>query len=90
MASAGRDCGKNEDGSYTDAFLFRSKSRKVTAQDLQKGDAFIDEMFRAQDAYLPDSLQMPWAHSESGPDQFNSPLPAAAFSGVHVVEVAGS
>lgn len=78
---------KNEYESYADAFLFRSKARKVTSQDLQKGDAFIDDMFRAHDAYLPDSLQMPWAHSESGPDQFNSPLPAAAFSGVHVVEI---
>jgi hypothetical protein len=79
---------KNEDDSYNDAFLFRSKARKIAVQDLQKGDAFIDEMFRAHDAYLPDSLQMPWAHSEDGPDQFHSPLPPSAFSGVHVVEVA--
>ena len=57
-------------------------------QDLQKGDAFIEEMFRTQDAYLPDSPQMPWAESET--DKITSPLGAEAFSGVHVVEVAGS
>ena len=65
-------------------------NRASHGQDLQKGDAFLDEMFRAAGCLPADSLQMPWAHSESGPDQFNSPLPAAAFSGVHVVEVAGS
>lgn len=79
---------KNEDGSYNDAFLFRSKLRKVATQDLQKGDAFIEEMFRAQDAYLPDSPQMPWAESET--DKITSPLGAETFSGVYAVEVAGS
>jgi hypothetical protein len=79
---------KNEDETYNDAFLFRSKLRKVATQDLQKGDAFIEEMFRAQDAYLPDAPQMPWAESET--EKITSPLGPEAFSGVHVVEVAGS
>jgi hypothetical protein len=77
---------KNEDESYNDAFLFRSKARKVTAQDLQKGDAFIDDMFRAHDAYLPDSLQMPWATTEDA-DKISSPLGPAAFASVHMVEI---
>ena len=81
---------KIEDGGYTDAFLFRSKARKVTAQDLQKGDAFINDMFRAHDAYLPDSLQMPWAHTEEETDTITNPLAPGAFSAVHVVEVDGS
>jgi hypothetical protein len=79
---------KNEDGTYNDAFLFRSKLRKVATQDLQKGDAFIEEMFRKQDAYLPDAPQMPWADSET--EKITSPLGAEAFSGVYAVEVAGS
>lgn len=79
---------KSDDGDYKDLFLFRSKARKVTAQDLQKGDAFIDELFSTHDAYLPDSLQMPWTQSElNDSNNISSPLGPGAFSAVHVVEV---
>jgi hypothetical protein len=70
----------------TDSFLFRSKLRKVTPADLGKGDAFIDEFLVHHDAYLPDADQMPWFDYDT--KLISSPLGAAAFAGVHAVEVA--
>jgi hypothetical protein len=73
--------------SMTDAFLFRSKLRNVTPDELNKGDAFIDSFLRHHDAYLPDADQMPWFDYDT--KLISSPLGAAAFAGVHAVEVAG-
>ena len=49
-----------------DAFLFRSKLRKATAEDLQRGEAFVDETFRFHDAYLMDVKEQPHTHHDTG------------------------
>lgn len=64
-------------------YQFRSKLRKVAPADLQKGEAFVDSMLRQHDAYLPDLNDMPWL-AENG---VSSPLGAAAFKGVHAVDL---
>jgi hypothetical protein len=69
-----------------DTYLFRSKLRKLTPADLQKGEVFIDEFFKQQDAYLPDAEQMPWYDYDT--KTITSPLGAAGFTGVHAVDVA--
>jgi hypothetical protein len=79
--------GKSIEGeSYSDIFQFRSKTRKVTEADLQKGDAFVDAFLRHHDAYLPDADQMPWSDSDES-HSVTSPLGLAAFAAVHAVEV---
>jgi hypothetical protein len=70
----------------TDSFLFRSKLRKVSPAELQKGDAFINDFFVHHDAYLPDADQMPWLDWET--KQIGSPLGAGAFAGVYGIETA--
>jgi hypothetical protein len=70
----------------TDSFLFRSKLRKMTPEELGKGDAVIDEFFATNDAYLPDADQMPWQDFDS--KLIDSPLGAGAFAGVHGIEMA--
>jgi hypothetical protein len=65
----------------TDQWLFRSKLRKVTEQELQQGEAFNDALFKLYDAYLPDAEQMPWV----GENGIESPLGADAFTAVHLV-----
>jgi hypothetical protein len=74
--------------SMTDAFLFRSKLRKVAPTELNQGDAFIDSFMRHHDAYLPDADQMPWYDFDT--KVIASPLGAAAFAGVHAIEVAAN
>jgi hypothetical protein len=66
-----------------DLYQFRSKLRKVPPTEVQKGAAFVDSVLRGYDAYLPDLNDMPWL-AESG---VSSPLGAAAFKGVHSVDV---
>lgn len=65
-------------------YLFRSKNRKVTAEELGAGDAFINELLISNDAYLPDLDEMPWA---DGPDGAiaSQTLPASAFASILVV-----
>jgi hypothetical protein len=75
-----------EDIASDDTYLFRSKLQKLTPADLQKGEAFINEFFKQQDAYLPDAEQMPWYDYDT--KTISSPLGAAAFAGVHAVDVA--
>ena len=67
----------------TEQWLFRSRLRKASEQDLQKGTAFNDELFKHYDAYLPDADQMPWA----GANGIESPLGAEAFEAVHLVVI---
>jgi len=70
-----------------ETYLFRSKARKVTEADLQKGEAFVDAFLRHHDAYLPDVDIMPW--SDLGDTEtITSPLGPAAFAAVHAVEIA--
>jgi hypothetical protein len=64
-----------------DSFLFRSKLRKATEQELAQGEAFIDATFKTHDAYLPDVDDMPWV----GENGIGSPLGPSAFAGVHSV-----
>jgi hypothetical protein len=73
------------DETLSELYLFRSKARKVAAPDLQKGQAFIDAMFRQNDAYLPEIEQMPWAEAGES-ETITSPLGPAAFAAVHLVE----
>jgi hypothetical protein len=75
-----------EDITMTDSFLFRSKLRKMTPEELGKGDAVVDEFFVKHDAYLPDADQMPWQDWDS--KLITSPLGAGAFAGVHGIELA--
>lgn len=75
------------EATLAELYLFRSKARKATPADLQKGTAFIDAMFRQNDAYLPEIEQMPWADSDEA-ETITSPLGPAAFSAVHLVEIA--
>jgi hypothetical protein len=77
---------KFEDIEFTDSFLFRSKLRKMTPQELQKGEAVVDAMLRANDAYLPDADQMPWTDADEQ-GALSSPLGPAAFKGVYAVEI---
>jgi hypothetical protein len=70
---------------YNETYQFRSTLRKVTEQDLQKGEPFVDAFLRHHDAYLPDVEQMPWGDEDN--NTFTSPLGPAAFAGVHAVEV---
>jgi len=72
-----------EDIDLNERFLFRSTLRKVTEQDLQQGEGFVDWLFKQHDAYLPDAEDMPWL----GENGIESPLGAAAFAGVHAVIV---
>jgi hypothetical protein len=72
-----------EDIEFTDQFLFRSKLRKASEQELQQGEAFVDAMFKQYDAYLPDAEDMPWLDD----DGIASPLGPTAFAGVHLVTV---
>jgi hypothetical protein len=79
--------GKSIEGeTYNDVFQFRSKTRKVTEADLQKGEAFVDAFLRHHDAYLPDADQMPWSGADES-HAVTSPLGIAAFAAVHAVEV---
>ncbi|CAA9388437.1 MAG: hypothetical protein AVDCRST_MAG64-1046 [uncultured Phycisphaerae bacterium] len=70
--------------SMMDEYLFRSALRKVDADDLRRGEAFVDDLFRRYDAYLPDLHEMPWA---DGPDGVlrSENLPGNAFARVHRV-----
>jgi hypothetical protein len=72
-----------DDVVITDQWLFRSKLRKVSEQDLQKGEAFNDELFKQHDAYLPDAEDMPWV----GENGIESPLGAEAFDEVQLIEM---
>jgi hypothetical protein len=79
---------KTLDGeAYNDLYLFRSSLRKITEQELAKGEAFVDDFLRHHDAYLPDADKMPWPDSET--NTFHSPLARENFAAVHAVEVAG-
>jgi hypothetical protein len=69
---------KTEDTDY----LFRSTLRKVTPDDLKKGDAFVSELFAKYDAYLPDADQMPWL------DEGKVTCPVNNFSAVHAIYAA--
>jgi len=77
---------KFEDETLSELYLFRSKARKIAPPDLQKGEAFIDTMFRQNDAYLPEIDQMPWGEAGES-ETITSPLGPTAFAAVHVVEV---
>ena len=69
--------------SITDLWLFRSKLRKISEQDLQQGEAFNDALFMHYDAYLPDAEDMPWA----GENGVESPLGEGAFDAVLIVTI---
>jgi len=83
--SEGKHTITHEDISFDETFRFRSKDRKATPEELAKGEAFVDAMFKHHDAYLPDVDQMPWFDYDT--KVINSPLGKGAFAGVHAVEV---
>jgi hypothetical protein len=76
----------HEDISFDEVYRFRSKERKATPEELAKGEAFVDAMFKLHDAYLPDVDQMPWYDYDT--KVINSPLGKGAFAGVYAVEMA--
>jgi hypothetical protein len=73
-----------EDGvTITDVYLFRSKLRQLPKEELQKGEAVVDAMFKLYDAYLPDIDEMAWGDDS---DTVTSSLGKGAFAGVVAVE----
>ncbi len=49
-----------------DSYLFRSKLREATTEDLQRGEGFVDETFRYHDAYFMDIDEQPVPHHKTG------------------------
>ena len=74
-----------DDISFDEVYRFRSKARKAAPEELAKGEAFVDAMFKLNDAYLPDADQMPWFDYDT--KMISSPLGKGAFAGVYAVEV---
>lgn len=49
----------------SDQYLFRSKLRDVGVEDLQRGEGFVDDLFRYHDAWLMDLDEQPESNDET-------------------------
>lgn len=74
----------DEELEMSDEYRFRSKLRKISEDDLKRGEAFVSELLVKHDAYLSDLEEMVWCEDKNN-KVVSQKLPPDAIAGVYSV-----
>ncbi|MEM1027702.1 MAG: hypothetical protein AAGJ38_06435 [Planctomycetota bacterium] len=76
----------DEEMGIKDEVLFKSELRTASESDLQGGEAYVDDLLKSHDAYLPDLDEMLWTDYQTHKPSSDK-LPLEAFVGAHAVTI---